>query len=103
MCGICGYVSKKSINIEECSDEIWTISSPIEQQIRKKIIKNGIPLKKWDININRGITTGFNDAFILTEIQKNRLVEMDRKSLDIIKPLIRGKDIKRYLKDNPYS
>ncbi len=44
------------------SSESWVILSGIEQQIKEKIEKIGTPLKDWDIQINYGIKTGFNDA-----------------------------------------
>lgn len=56
-------------------------------------------LKDWDITINYGIKTGFNDAFIIDEVTKERLIKEDKKSAEIIKPLLRGRDIKRYCYD----
>ena len=64
--------------------------------LKKKIEKIGIPLKDWDINIYRGILTGFNEAFIIDEETKDNLIKEDKKSAEIIKPILRGKDIKRY-------
>ncbi|MDR0566322.1 MAG: Eco57I restriction-modification methylase domain-containing protein, partial [Prevotellaceae bacterium] len=46
--------------------ESWVILSPIEQRIKAKIEAVGTPLKDWDISINYGIKTGFNDAFIIS-------------------------------------
>ncbi len=53
-------------------------------------------MKDWDINIYRGVLTGFNEAFIIDEETKNKLIEEDNKSQELIKPLVRGRDIKRY-------
>ena len=78
------------------------ILSPIEQSIKKKIEAVGTPLKDWDIQINYGIKTGFNDAFIVTtekrdEILANCSNEDERKRTDaLIRPILRGRDIKRY-------
>ena len=58
--------------------------------------KKGTPLKDWDIAINRGILTGYNDAFIIDNDTKEALVEKDPQSAEIIKPVLRGRDIKRY-------
>lgn len=60
------------------------------------IISSGKPLKDWDITINYGIKTGFNEAFIIDGATKDRLIAEDPKSAEIIKPLLRGRDIKRY-------
>ncbi|TAE04339.1 MAG: N-6 DNA methylase, partial [Bacteroidetes bacterium] len=64
-----------------------------------KIEKAGTPLKDWEIQINYGIKTGFNEAFIIDESTKNELILEDFKSAEIIKPILRGRDIKRYYAD----
>ena len=70
--------------------------SAIEQGIQQKIISKGVPLKQWNISINFGIKTGFNDAFVIDTNTKNRLIEDDPKSAEIIRPILRGRDIGRY-------
>ena len=80
----------------------WVILSSIEQSIKSKIEKAGTPLKDWNINIYRGVLTGFNDAFIISrekrqEILDNCKSEDERKKTDdLIRPILRGRDIKRY-------
>lgn len=76
--------------------EIWNILSFDERQLLDKIEKIGIPLKDWNISINYGIKTGCNNAFIIDQATKNSLVTQDPKSAEIIKPILRGKDIERY-------
>lgn len=76
-------------------DKEWVIMNNIENSIFEKINKHK-PLKDWDINIYRGILTGFNEAFIIDEETKNNLIKEDAKSAEIIKPVLRGRDIKRY-------
>lgn len=68
----------------------------IESSIKEKIEKYGIPLSKWNVSINYGIKTGYNDAFIIDEATKNTLITSDPKSAELIRPILRGKDIKRY-------
>ena len=59
-------------------------------------------MKDWDINIYRGVLTGYNDAFIITtskrdEILSNCQNEDERKrTTELIRPILRGRDIKRY-------
>ena len=72
------------------------ILSPIEQRIKAKIETVGVPLKCWDININYGIKTGLNEAFIISDEKRKELIEQDPKSAEIIRPILRGRDIKRY-------
>ena len=76
--------------------------TPIEQSIKRKIESVGVPLKDWNIQINYGIKTGYNDAFIITsqkrdEILSNCSSEEERSKTDeIIRPILRGRDIKKY-------
>ncbi len=77
----------------------WIILNKIEKDILEKVQKFK-PLKNWNIQINYGIKTGFNEAFIINEETKNKLIAEDKKSAEIIKPLLRGRDIKRYSYDN---
>lgn len=48
----------------------------------------GTPLKNWNVSINRGIITGFNDAFIITREQKDKIISEDPKSAEIIRPIV---------------
>ena len=77
----------------------WIILNKHEKDILEKM-KKFKPLKDWNIQINYGIKTGFNEAFIIDENTKNKLISEDKKSAEIIKPLLRGRDIKRYSYDN---
>lgn len=78
------------------------ILSKIEQSIKRKIEAVGTPLKDWDINIYRGVLTGYNEAFIIStekreEILDNCQTEDERKRTEeLIRPILRGRDIKRY-------
>ena len=76
------------------SSDSWVILSPIEQSIKRKIEAVGTPLKDWDIQINYGIKTGYNEAFIIdTEkreaILANCQTEEERKrTAELIRPNI---------------
>ncbi|MGJ1263097.1 Eco57I restriction-modification methylase domain-containing protein, partial [Sphingobacterium spiritivorum] len=74
----------------------WVILTDIEKQIKEKIERLGTPLKEWDIRINYGIKTGFNEAFIIDGSKRKQLIDQDPKSEEIIRPILRGRDIKRY-------
>ncbi|RTQ45412.1 hypothetical protein EJV47_25055 [Hymenobacter gummosus] len=70
--------------------------SPLETQILQKIEAVGTPLKNWNVNIYRGILTGFNDAFIIDEKTKDDLLKKSPGSAEIIRPILRGRDVKQY-------
>ncbi len=62
------------------------------QALKAKIEAIGTPLKEWDVKINYGIKTGFNEAFIIDTATKERLCAEDANSAEIIKPVLRGRD-----------
>ncbi|ADB39419.1 TaqI-like C-terminal specificity domain-containing protein [Spirosoma linguale] len=72
------------------------ILSSAEARIKAKIEEAGKPLKDWDVQINYGIKTGFNEAFIIDGKTKDELVLKCPKSAEIIRPVLRGRDIGRY-------
>ena len=82
--------------------DAWSILSDIELSIKNKIEAAGTPLKDWNVDIFRGVLTGYNDAFIISsekreEILANCVDESERQRTDaIIRPILRGRDIKRY-------
>ena len=84
------------------SDDTWSILNEIELSIKQKVEKAGIPLKNWDVEMYRGVLTGFNDAFIITSDKREEILsncaddsERDRTA-ELIRPILRGRDIKRY-------
>ena len=96
------FVQQQSVECDFTGSDSWVILSPIEQSIKRKIEAVGVPLKDWDINIYRGVLTGYNDAFIIStekrdEILANCQTEEERsKTAELIRPILRGRDIKRY-------
>ena len=80
----------------------WVILSEIEQSIKRKIEAVGTPLKDWDIQINYGIKTGYNDAFIISTEKRDEILancatdEERQRTAELIRPILRGRDIKRY-------
>ena len=74
----------------------WSILSPVEQRVMGKMRAAGTPLAEWDVRINRGVLTGCNDAFIIDDATRRALIAKDPNSAEIIKPVLRGRDIQRY-------
>ncbi|WP_277569080.1 TaqI-like C-terminal specificity domain-containing protein [Elizabethkingia anophelis] len=90
------YFRQNATFCDFSKNESWVVLSPIETQIKEKIEQLGTPLKNWDISINYGIKTGFNEAFIIDGSKRKQLINEDPKSAEIIRPILRGRDIKRY-------
>ena len=93
------YVSDNVSLMNFTAGESWVVLTDIEKSIKAKIEAHGIPLKDWDIKINRGILTGCNDAFIIDGKTKDELIAKDPKSAEILKPILRGRDIHRFSYD----
>lgn len=96
------YVQTNAVLSNFSSSESWSILSDIERSINAKIEAIGTPLKDWDIQINYGIKTGFNDAFIIDSVKREEILnacqneEERQRTAEIIRPILRGRDIKRY-------
>lgn len=86
-----------NIGGNKSSISTFAILSDTEKQIKGKIEQTGIPLEAWDIQMYSGIKTGYDDAFIIDGRTKDEFVLADYKNTDIIKPLLLGKDISRYI------
>ena len=94
---IAQYLNNNGATMEmPAKGEPWAILSSAELNLKRKIEDVGKQLKDWDINIYRGIVTGCNEAFIIDEFKRKELIEQDSKPAEIIKPLLRGRDLKRY-------
>lgn len=96
------FVQQEGVDCDFSSSESWVILSPIEQSIKRKIEAVGTPLKDWDIQINYGIKTGFNDAFIISTEKRNEILancqteDEYTRTDELIRPILRGRDIKKY-------
>ncbi|MGL2607217.1 class I SAM-dependent DNA methyltransferase [Helicobacter pylori] len=100
------YLSMKQ---NALSTESFIFANATLLDLRDKIESIGTPLKDWDIQINYGIKTGANEAFIIPTEKRDAIlkncddVQKDEKGMserertkELIKPILRGKDIKRY-------
>ncbi len=78
-------------------DEGWNLASQTEQSLLSKLQKTGVPLGEYvKGKIYYGIKTGLNEAFVIDEKTKDQLIREDKKSAELIKPFLAGRDIKRY-------
>ena len=91
-----------NVDFSSMGSNSWVILSPIELSIKKKIEAVGVPLKDWDINIYRGVLTGYNEAFIISTEKRNEILsncqseDERQRTEELIRPILRGRDIKRY-------
>lgn len=94
--GILRNYIQKHIVEQNYTSKTWCILNQIEHDIKKKVEQIGVPLNDWNIHIYYGVKTGLNEAFIIDGAKKDELISKDPKSSEIIKPLLRGRDIKKY-------
>ena len=96
------FVKRNATPCAFASADSWVILSPIEQSIKRKIEAVGTPLKDWGVNIYRGILTGCNEAFIIDEAKRAEILSWcrdtneRRRTDELIRPILRGRDVKRY-------
>lgn len=85
------------VNQKYFNEKQWIFDNEITLAIKNKMDNNGIPfIKSPNLKINRGITTGANKYFVINKAIRDKLINSDKNNSDIIKPLLKGKDIKRF-------
>jgi adenine-specific DNA-methyltransferase len=78
-------------------DEGWALERSHVLALMDKLRTVGKPLSEYvDGKIFYGIKTGLNEAFVIDEETKARLIAEDPKSAEIIKPWLRGRDINKW-------
>ncbi|OCL96864.1 Eco57I restriction-modification methylase domain-containing protein [Arcobacter porcinus] len=83
-----------NVTFKSLSDDGWNI---FDFNLLQKLHKNTILLDEYtNGEIFYGIKTGLNEAFVIDKNKKDEIVKKDSKSIEIIKPLLRGRDISKY-------
>ncbi len=98
------YIAEKSFQIKtkQLHDDSWILIDEKVFNLLEKIKSGKKTLGEYvNDKIFRGVLTGLNEAFVIDEKTKNRLIKADEKSAEIIKPFLAGRDIKRYQQPQP--
>lgn len=90
------YFDINSFEVKELDENGWIISGEEDMLLKLEIERTGKPLKEWDIHIYIGILNGFNDAFLITNEKRNELIQKNSNVKEIIKPILRGRDLRKY-------
>ena len=78
----------------------WILEDPALIRLFERLMNQGTPLGEFvDGRIYYGVKTGLNKAFVIDQYKRDELVDADPRSAEIIKPWLRGKDIKRWSAD----
>ena len=78
------------------SDSPWLILPKSGWSALEKMRTIGAPLKEWEVQMYRGVTSGLSDAFLIDNPTRNQLISEDPQSESIINKVLRGRDIKRW-------
>jgi hypothetical protein len=99
------YIKERSFTlpVSRFVNENWVLESEHYLCILDKMMDAGCSLHKHGAKIRLGIATGDNKAFILDEDERNRFIGLNLKNKDILKPILRGRDILRYVYKQPYE
>ena len=89
------YFDNNKVILNDLSEEEWVLLSKPDFIIKSEIEKNP-SLKSLDYKIISGVKTGLNEAYLIDEELRNELVLKDSKNKEIIRPIIRGRDISKY-------
>jgi len=92
------YVHASSFKIDNASfgGPFWSLAPQQVLLLKRKIEQAGVTLERLQIKIRLGIATGANEAFILDESQRNAFLTKNKRNGELIKPILRGRDIDRY-------
>lgn len=91
-----GSKNENALPIDIEDDNIWNVLSEQDYSIKATIENGNKILSDWPIAFNYGIKTGLTEAFLLTTKVKDELINVDEKNKEIIKPVLRGKDLDKY-------
>jgi type I restriction-modification system DNA methylase subunit len=82
---------------ERFNEEEWSIRTDAESDLLAKLLGQGKPLGDYvKAQFFRGVTTGLNEAFVISTATRNELILQDPASAEIIKPMRSGEDVRRY-------
>ena len=78
------------------TNDIWSFGNDVNIEIKKKVGTIATYLSDFNVELDYGILTGANKTFILSEEKAKALISLDKKNEELIKPILRGKDLERY-------
>ena len=87
----------QSIRQAELKPNGWQLEAPATLRLLEKLLGAGTPLAEYvDGPIYSGIKTGLNEAFVVDRGTRDRLIREHKSSAEILKPFLRGRDVKRW-------
>ena len=90
------YFASHAVPLTALNQNPWVVLPPERHAIKAHVEALGVPLEKWRIQIYRGVLTGFNDAFYVTQEQRDSFVAEDPRCAEFLVRLMRGRYIENY-------
>lgn len=90
------FYQKNSYSITHFDDSGWVISDKDSMNLKSDIEKNTMPLSELNIQMFIGLLIGLNEAFIVDTETKDEFIKIDPKNGNILKPLLRGRDVQKF-------
>jgi hypothetical protein len=96
-----GDLKTEPLPQKDFGQECWGVESSVSLRLLDKLRNAGKPLREFvGERIYRGLTTGFNEAFVVDQTTRDRLIAEHESSKEILKPYLRGKDVERWTAEN---
>lgn len=90
------YFEHNALSLTDLSSAPWVVLTPERYRVKQLVQQQGTPIGKWDVVINYGIKTGYNEAFYITQQERDSLIKAEPQAADFLVPLLRGRQVCRY-------
>ena len=90
------YFESNKVELRDLDVGSWIVAAKSSFDIKQSVEKQGMPLSDWNVEINYGLKTGLNEAFVIDGETKVKLIEADERSAEVMRPLLRGKDVSKF-------
>ena len=87
------------LDVQSLASDSWSLAPREDQEIFQQMHEAGIPLSKYlgkEVRLTRGIVTGLNECFIISKNTRDRIIRQNPQSEALIRPMLAGKDIRRF-------
>jgi hypothetical protein len=89
--------SKVRLGKRALSADEWRLIPAAHSRLLSRLQDSGQPLSRhYQIRAIFGLKTGLNDAFVIDGATKELLEKSDPKSQEVLKPILFGRDVRRY-------
>ncbi len=91
------YIARNAFTLSDLPAEGWAVGDAQASLLKKLMEENGNRLRDWPNPISRGVITGFNTAYVINEAKLSELLKASQQNAALIKPTLKGRDLRRYI------